>query len=271
MGGGERRVLIGITSHLGPLGRRPTGAWLGEISGFWHEVSREGVEVDFASPGGGDPPIDPLSALLPGESKEELVVRGARERMAKSLRSADVDPARYAAIYFAGGHGALWDLREDAGFAAVTTAIWRAGGVVAAVCHGPAALLSIEDERGRPLLEARRATGYSNLEEHVGGTASSLPFMLESEMRARGARYERARLPFARHVVVDGQLITGQNPASTRGVARAVLEQLGRARASSRPAPPPAGGERRATQPSPVGASPAGPSPAGPSSPTARR
>lgn len=226
------RIAIGITSHSGPLGRRPTGAWLGEITGFWEEITERGLTVEFASPLGGEPPIDPVSALLPGESKARFVREGWRSRLGETVRSADLDPARYDAIYFAGGHGAVWDLPADPGFRLAVEAIWRAGGIVAAVCHGPAALLEARDERGEPLLRGRRATGYSNLEERLGRMASKVPFLLETAMRERGARFERASLPFARHVAIDGRLITGQNPASARAVARAVADALG-ARAES--------------------------------------
>ncbi|UJR81186.1 type 1 glutamine amidotransferase domain-containing protein [Sandaracinus amylolyticus] len=227
MARGRRRVLIAVTSHLGPLGRRPTGAWLGEISGFWHEMVEAGLEVEYASPRGGDPPIDPVSALLPGESKDAFVRSGERERLMDSMRSVDVEPARYDAIFFAGGHGALWDFPSDPGLVLATEAIWRDGGVVAAVCHGPAALLEPKDAQGRSLLEGRRATCYSNFEETLGGVAGKVPFLLETSMKERGARFEKAMLPFTQHVVIDGRLVTGQNPASARGVGRAVAELLG--------------------------------------------
>ncbi|MDQ3033629.1 MAG: type 1 glutamine amidotransferase domain-containing protein, partial [Myxococcota bacterium] len=143
------RILIAVTSSSGPLGRRPTGAWLGEITGFWDEVRREGHAIDFASPEGGDPPIDPVSALLPGRSKRAFA--GApRAELARSMRSVDVDPSRYDAIFFAGGHGTLWDFPADPGLVLATEGIWRAGGVVAAVCHGPAALLQARDQHGAP-------------------------------------------------------------------------------------------------------------------------
>lgn len=222
---GNRRILIAVTSHSGPLGRRPTGAWLGEITGFWDEIGREGFDFEFASPAGGDPPIDPVSALLPGASKLAFA-KSARAEMTRSIRSNDIDPSRYDAIFFAGGHGALWDFPADPGLILASEAIWRAGGILAAVCHGPAALLQLKDEEGRLLLQGRRATAYSNLEERLGRMESKVPFMLETSMRELGARYERAALPFAKHVVTDGRLVTGQNPMSARGVGREVAALL---------------------------------------------
>lgn len=218
-------MLIAVTSHSGPLGRRPTGAWLGEITTFWDEVARAGLAVEIASPIGGHPPIDPVSALIPSRSKLELA-GDPRTMLARTQRSVDVDPSRYDAIYFAGGHGALWDFPSDPGFLLATEAIWREGGIVAAVCHGSAALLAAKDADGQPLLERRRATGYSNLEERLSRLDEKVPFLLETAMREKGARYERAPLPFARHVVVDGSLITGQNPLSARAVGRAVVARL---------------------------------------------
>lgn len=249
MAGERRRVLIALTSSMGPLGRRPTGAWLGEITGFWHEMADAGIDVEYASPRGGDPPIDPVSALVPGESKEDFIRAGERERMATSARSVDVDPSRFDAIYFAGGHGTLWDFPSDPGLVLATEAIWRDGGIVAAVCHGPAALLSAKDSDGNGLLDGRRVTAFSNLEEQLLRMRGRVPFLLENALKEQGARFEKALLPLGKHVVVEGRLITGQNPASARAVGRAVVEALGRA--PLRGAKPNGRAERRA-QPSSI-------------------
>lgn len=217
------RVLVAVTSHTGPLGKRPTGAWLSEITHPWHVLRSAGFSVDYASPAGGETPIDPMSALLPSLTKRDFAQHGELDRLVHAVQSAAVEPARYDAIFFAGGHGTLWDFPSDPGLRRVAEAIWRKGGVVGAVCHGPAALLELTDERGTPLLAGRRATGYSNREERVGRTASKVPFLLEDAMKQRGARYSRSAIPLAPYVVVDGRLVTGQNPLSARGVARALV------------------------------------------------
>lgn len=217
------RVLIAVTSSNGPLGKRPTGAWLSEITQPWHVLTRAGFAVDYASPAGGETPIDPMSGMLPSPTKREFAQHGELDRLVHAIKSVDVDPARYDAIFFAGGHGALWDFPTDPGLRLVAEAIWKKGGVVAAVCHGPAGLLELQDERGALILTGRNATGYSNLEEHAGAMGSKVPFLLEDAMKKSGARYTRSPIPMAPHVVIDGRLVTGQNPLSARGVARAVV------------------------------------------------
>lgn len=217
------RVLFAVTSHTGPLGKRPTGAWLSEITQPWHVLRLAGFEIDYASPAGGETPIDPTSAILPSLTKREFATHGELDRLVHAMPSAALDPSRYDAIFYAGGHGTLWDFPDDPGLKRAAEAIWRRGGVVAATCHGPAGLLELQDERGSRLISGRRATGYSNLEERIGLTASKSPFLLEDAMKERGTRYSRSPIPFAPYVVVDGRLITGQNPLSARGVARALV------------------------------------------------
>jgi putative intracellular protease/amidase len=152
----------------------------------------------------------------------------ATARRTATLKLAEVDPARYAAVYFVGGKGTLWDFAEDPDIARIGTAVWAAGGVVAAVCHGPAALFGIRDVDGRPLVEGRRVTGFSNDEERflIPDAERVLPFLLADRLAQLGARYAEGPM-YLDHTVVDGRLVTGQNPWSTFSVAEATLRALG--------------------------------------------
>jgi putative intracellular protease/amidase len=225
------RVLIAVTSHdqLGSLGRK-TGYWLGEVTHFWKEMIDAGVEVDFVSPKGGAPPVDEKSQA-PRDRANRAFSEHAPSvaQLAATLTPDAVDPARYDAIYFAGGHGAMWDFPTDSGLTRLAEAIYEKGGVVAAVCHGSAALLNLKRADGKPLVAGQAVTGFANLEERLAGLMKHVPFALEDQLKQKGAAYKRAFLPFTSHVEVGDRLVTGQNPQSARATARAVLELLPKA------------------------------------------
>jgi len=221
-------VLIVVTSHaeLGNTGRR-TGYWLGEVTHFHRPVAARGFPVDFASPKGGTPPLDEKSRAPRDEVNRAFLADAAlRGGLEGSRALADVDPDRYAAVYLAGGHGAMWDFPGNARLASVAESTLRRGGIVSAVCHGSAGLLGMKDTSGGPLVRGRRVTGFANLEERLIGLARAVPFLLEDRLRAEGGLYHRAFLPFAGHVEEDRQLVTGQNPASAGGVGQRVAALL---------------------------------------------
>ncbi|MEQ1567336.1 MAG: type 1 glutamine amidotransferase domain-containing protein [Myxococcota bacterium] len=221
-----RRVLFVLTSHaeLGATGK-PTGAYLPEISHPHAVLTAAGFEVDFVSPKGGRVPLYGLDA------SDEASVRflGDEPTLARLHDSATperIDPSQYAAVFYAGGHGAMWDLGDQPTLARVAAQIWEAGGVVAAVCHGPAGLLGIHLSDGAPLLAGRRVAGFTNDEERAVGLAEVVPWLLADALEARGATHVPAP-NWAANVVVDGRLVTGQNPASATGVGEAVARLLG--------------------------------------------
>ncbi len=216
-----RRVLIVLTSHdrLGSTGK-PTGAYLPEITHV-HAVLREaGLEVDFASPRGGRVPLDGVDRADPINARF-LDDTGETARLHASVASSSIEPSRYGAIFFAGGHGTMWDFPRDAALARATASIYEAGGLVAAVCHGPAGLVDVRLTDGRYLVAGKRVAAFTNAEEAAVGLTEVVPFLLASKLVEQGAEHVAAP-NFAANVVVDGRLITGQNPASARGVGQAI-------------------------------------------------
>jgi putative intracellular protease/amidase len=222
---GLPRILIALTSHdkKGETGE-PTGAYLPEIAHAHAVFVKAGYPVDFASVRGGRVPLDGIerpdavSAAFLGDA-------ATLTRLDASAPSAEVDPRRYAAVYFAGGHGAMWDLPGDAGFARVTAAIYEAGGVVGAVCHGPAALVDVRLSSGAYLVAGKTVSGFTNEEERAVKLERVVPFLLEDRLRERGARFAGAPLWLVQVVTTD-RLVTGQNPASAAPVAEAMVREL---------------------------------------------
>jgi len=222
-----KRILMIVTSHekLGSTATK-TGFWLEELAAPYLEFKQHGIELDIASPAGGKPPADPKSAGDPTP-----VVRAfledveATAKLANTLRLADVT-ARYDAYFVVGGHGVMWDLSQDAALSALLADAYERGNVVAAVCHGPAALVNVKLSDGSYLVDGKRVAAFTNAEEAAVGLSGVVPFPLESKLKERGALHHAAPMwsPFA---IRDGNLVTGQNPASSVAVARATLEALG--------------------------------------------
>lgn len=220
-----KRTLIVLTSHdkLGTTGK-PTGAYLSEITHVYHALVKAGIAVDFVSPRGGRVPLDGVDRK--DAANATFLDDAAAMQQIETTRSPDqVDPARYAAIYFAGGHGTMWDLPDDVGLQRITAAIYEAGGVVAAVCHGPSGLVNVRLANGAHLVAGKRLAAFTDEEERAVELTAVVPFLLASTLVARGAIHETAP-NFAAKVVVDGRLVTGQNPASARGVGEAIVAAL---------------------------------------------
>ncbi|MFL5303682.1 MAG: type 1 glutamine amidotransferase domain-containing protein [Polyangia bacterium] len=222
----NKRILIATTSHTtkGHTGQ-PTGAYLPEIAHPHVVFERAGYTVELASVRGGSIPLDGVDGA---DAASLAFLEQHRGALAGSLPAADVDPARYDAIFFAGGHGAMWDLPDDRAFMRASAAIYDRGGVVAAVCHGPAALVNVTLSDGRALVQGKRIAAFTNAEEQAVGLDRVVPFLLEDRLKARGAEHVGAPM-WQRNVVVSDRLVTGQNPASSAAVAEAVVATLKRA------------------------------------------
>lgn len=224
----SNKILFVLTSHgqLGDTGNE-TGYFLSEVSHPYQLLVKRGFEVDFVSPGGGEPPMDPKSRDLDDPDNQAFLEdTQAQEKLRHSKRPAQVQADDYAAIYYAGGHGAMWDLPDDAALAKLAARIYEQGGVVSAVCHGPAGLLNIRLSNGLGLIEGAQVACFTDKEEQAVRLEDVVPFLLESRMKSLGAEHTKATGDFRSHVVVSERLVTGQNPASAKGVAEAVAALL---------------------------------------------
>ena len=222
------RILAVVTStaQLGDSGRRG-GYELTELARAYYTFVANGYEVDIASPRGGEPPMrtdDDMGAA----DFAFLNDRQARAKLAATVPLADVDASHYDAVFFAGGKGTMFDFPDDRTVARLVGSIYDAGGVVGAVCHGPAALLGVALDDGRPLLAGRSVTGFTNAEELflIEDARQVFPFLLEDRLRQAGARFVEGPM-YLDNTVVDGRLVTGQNPWSTWSVAEAMVRTLG--------------------------------------------
>jgi putative intracellular protease/amidase len=219
-----------LTSHatLGDTGR-PTGLWLEEFAAPYYALTDAGVGVVLASPLGGQPPIDPVSDVPAGQTDDTRRFHGdaaAQERLATTLPLADVSAGDFDAVFFPGGHGPLWDLPDNRSSIALIEAFVAAGKPVAAVCHAPVAFAHVSNPDGSDFLAGRDVTAFSDTEEAAVGLTDVVPELLEDLLVRAGARYSKGPADFAPYVVVDGTLITGQNPASSAPAAQALLDQL---------------------------------------------
>lgn len=224
------KVLIVLTSHdkLGSTGRK-TGFWLEELAAPYYAFKDAGAEIVLASPKGGQPPLDPKSnepAFQTDETRRFEADAQANAQLAETVRLDSVSQADFDTLFYPGGHGPLWDLAEDKHSVALIESFLAAGKPVALVCHAPGALRHVKTPQGRPLVEGKQVTGFSNTEEAGVELTEVVPFLVEDELKAKGAIYTRGP-DWAPYVVSDGLLITGQNPASSTATAERLLEQLG--------------------------------------------
>ena len=218
------KILIAMTSHDDLAGLRPTGYYLSEVAHPWRVFSEAGYDVDLVSVAGGEPPADGVDLSDPVQRAFTDDVDMQR-KLRSTPRFADLDPTQYDAVLFAGGHGTMWDFPNDTDLAQVTRELYEAGGVVSAVCHGPAALVGVTMSNGAPLVEGKKISSFTDAEEAAVGLIDTVPFLLQSRLEQLGAKHSGAE-NFQPHVVTDGRLVTGQNPASATGVAHAVLAAL---------------------------------------------
>lgn len=221
------RILIVITSHdqLGDTGEK-TGFWLEEFASPYYHLKDAGAEVTLASPKGGQPPLDPKSNEP--DFQTDATRRfdddpAAQNELAHTAVLADMKVEDFDAVFYPGGHGPLWDLYDDRDSIALIEGFIAAGKPVATVCHAPAVLLKAKDPQGDPLVKGKKVTGFSNSEEAAVGLTDVVPYLVEDQLIALGGAYEKVDdwNPLA---VVDGLVITGQNPASSETVAEALLK-----------------------------------------------
>lgn len=218
-------VVVSSVSKYPDL-NRATGLWLGEAVHFVDKVEKAGYKVDFVSPKGGYTPIDPHSLAEATEIDWKYYQDASfMARLGKTLKPEEVIPENYQVIYFAGGHGTIWDFPENHDLQKISETIYHRGGIISSVCHGALGLLGIQADDGNNLIAGKQVTGFSNEEEKLAGLDEYVPYLTETELSKHGARYY-ATEAFTPNAIEDGRLITGQNPASGGPVADLVLKQL---------------------------------------------
>ena len=203
-----------------------TGLWIGEFTDPYYEFIDKGYEVTLASPKGGMPPIDEMSALtenITGSNRRFNDDETAKNALNTTHKLQEISAADYDGVFYPGGHGPIFDLAKDQKSGQLIIDFLKSGKPVASVCHGPAALLKAA-EMDSDVLRGKRVTGFSNTEEKLALRSNNIPYQLEDRLKELGADYHTALLPFTSHVEVDGLLITGQNPLSAGPTAKALID-----------------------------------------------
>ena len=223
------KILIVLTSHdrLGNTDQK-TGFWLEEFATPFYIFKHAGADITLASPLGGQPPLDPKSdaaEFQTDSTKRFKADQDGQNVLANTIKLEDVRAEDYDAVFYPGGHGPLWDLTEDVNSIKLIEAMYAAGKPVAAVCHGPCIFRQAKNSDGSPLVQERKVTCFTNTEEATVQLTGIVPFLVENMLRDHGGVFSHAN-DFSEHHVVDGNLITGQNPASSAAVARDVLQQI---------------------------------------------
>ncbi|MEA5417588.1 type 1 glutamine amidotransferase domain-containing protein [Spirulina sp. CCNP1310] len=224
-----KKILVVVTSvPKYPNLERATGLWLGEAVHFVKKVEAAGYGVDYVSPEGGYTPIDPHSlAMAEAVDWQWYQDKEFMRKLGATLKPSEVNPDDYIAIYFAGGHGVIWDFPDNEELQAISRKIYEQGGYVSSVCHGAVGLLNIKLSDGTLLIQDKQVTGFSDEEEKLAELDQYVPFLTETELKARGAIYKKADQPWASFAIADQRLVTGQNPASGSAVADLLLQALG--------------------------------------------
>ena len=224
------RILMVLTSHdrLGSTGKK-TGFWLEEFAAPYYVFKDAGADITLASPQGGQPPLDPKSDDADAQTDATRRFKSdadAQKQLASTVTLGSVNVDDFDAVFYPGGHGPLWDLAEDAQSIALIEKTFAAGKPLALVCHAPGVLRHTKAPDGTPLVKGKKVTGFTNTEEEAVQLTNVVPFLVEDMLKANGGEYSKGA-DWAPYVLVDGALITGQNPASSEQGAHELLKQLG--------------------------------------------
>lgn len=220
------KLLMVLTSHdrLGNTGKK-TGFWLEEFAAPYYVFRDAGVDITLASPQGGQPPLDPKSDEPDAQTEATRRFKtdaDAQNALANTVRLSSIDTAKFDAVFYPGGHGPLWDLAEDPDSIRLIENMHRAGKQVALVCHAPGTLRNVKAPDGTPLVKGKKVTGFTNTEEDAVQLTNVVPFLVEDALIKNGADFCKAG-DWQPYVVTDGNLITGQNPASSEPAAQELL------------------------------------------------
>ena len=225
-----KKILMVLTSHsaLGDTGKK-TGFWLEEFAAPYYVFLDAGVRITLASPQGGQPPLDPKSDAPDAQTDATRRFKqdgAAQKALAHTHKLAEVSGGDFDAVFYPGGHGPLWDLAEDKSSIALIEQLLAAGKPVAAVCHAPGVLRHPKTADGESVVRGKQVTSFTNTEEEASGLTDVVPFLVEDMLKKNGGQYSKAG-DWQPHVLTDGLLITGQNPASSAPAAQALLKKLG--------------------------------------------
>ncbi|SDP37790.1 Putative intracellular protease/amidase [Filomicrobium insigne] len=230
------KVLIVLTSHdkLGDTGKK-TGFWLEELAAPYYVFKDTGADITLASPKGGQPPLDPKSdepMFQTDLTRRFNADKEANAQLAQTVRLDSIDQKDFDTVFYPGGHGPMWDLAEDPDSIRLIQAFIASGKTIALVCHAPGVLHRVMNSDGSPFVQGRYVTGFTNSEEEAVGLTKVVPFLVEDELLSLGAVFSKVK-DWGVHTVVDGQLITGQNPASSAEAAETLVAALRQKRAKA--------------------------------------
>ncbi|MDQ1192444.1 MAG: type 1 glutamine amidotransferase domain-containing protein [Brevundimonas sp.] len=223
------KILLVLTSHdqLGDTGKK-TGFWLEELAAPYYALKDAGAEIVLASPKGGQPPLDPKSDDPDAQTDDTRRFKAdaeAQAALASTVVLSSVKAEDFDAVFYPGGHGPLWDLANDADSIALIEAFAKADKPTGFVCHAPGVLKSVNGPDGKPLVNGRKVTGFTNSEEEAVGLTDVVPFLVENVLTANGGDYSKGP-DWGSYVLTDGKLVTGQNPGSSHAAAEALLKLL---------------------------------------------
>ena len=223
------KILLVLTSHdqLGDTGKK-TGFWLEELAAPYYALKDAGAEIVLASPKGGQPPLDPKSDDPDAQTDDTRRFKAdpeAQAALASTVVLSSVKAEDFDAVFYPGGHGPLWDLANDADSIALIEAFAKADKPTGFVCHAPGVLKSVNGPDGKPLVNGRKVTGFTNSEEEAVGLTNVVPFLVENVLTANGGDYSKGP-DWGSYVLTDGKLVTGQNPGSSHAAAEALLKLL---------------------------------------------
>lgn len=207
----------------------PTGLWLSELTHIYHSAKEQGYAITIASPKGGNTPVDPESLkpmVLDKISKSYWENATFRDLLEHTQSLGEVSPQQFDCVYLAGGHGTMYDFPNNAALQAIIKGHYENGKIVSAICHGVGGLLNVKLSDGEYLIKDKTATGFDWFEESIARRKKKVPFNLEAALKERGIHYKKAFIPMTSNVVVDGNLITGQNPFSSKEMAKVVIHHL---------------------------------------------
>lgn len=223
------KILIIVTNINAYSSGKETGLWLSELTHLYHAAQEKRYEITIASPNGGNVPIDPESLkplTLDKISKAYWSDTSFKELLKNSKSLAEVSNEVFDLVYLAGGHGTMYDFPDDTTIQTIIRNHYESGKIVAAICHGVGGLLNVKLSNGAYLIKGRKLTGFNWFEESLARRKKEVPFNLEAELKKRDSDYRKALIPMTSKVVVDGNLITGQNPFSSKETAKVVMKEL---------------------------------------------